>query len=265
MRKEIEKALLRLRIEGKETRKNMARNILIVFSLIAVFFFIPYFYPQLSQLFVIDALIGLFGGMYVFLNAIPKLYQPLRKEHQAFIKIAKAIEILEKSNEPIAYEEAYRYVKEAYGILRGVELTKYVEWYREVNETFRQFLDNLKFVVLPAISKSNIKKEDLEAVALAVYETNPSEIKAVNHKLEKSYRKFGPPPKKVEMLKKIMRESLIGNILGSLALGYTVVILISLIYVVATQQDFMIFLKERPDIVILGGLILSGVTFWRRK
>lgn len=40
-------------------------------------------------------------------------------------------------------------------------------------------------------------------------------------------------------------------------------IFLSLIYVLATQQDFMVFAKDRPDVVLIGGLVASGITFWR--
>lgn len=267
MLEEIEKALLRLEIEGKETRKRMVRNILIYCALVVIFYFIPRLFPQLPQaLFAIDAIIGLFGGLYVVFEAIPTLYHPLESAYYAFKDIIKAIEILEKSDEAIAYEEAYRCVKHASKILhtRILKLDEF-EWFDRVIKILQQFHENLELIVLPAISNASIKKEDLEEIALAVYSVNPSEIEVVNKKLEKSYEKSEPPPRKVEIIKGIFLESVIGKLLYSLALGYGLVLGISLVYVVATSQDFVIFARENPEVVVLGGLIVSGITFWRTK
>lgn len=266
MREEIEKALLRLKIEGKETRKRMARHILIFSILVAFFSLVPYFYSQLTSFWTLDALIIVFGGIYVVFEAIPTLYDPLIPEYNAFKKIARAIQTLEKSNEPIAYEEAYRCLKHTNKILKAIELDN-LEWYEEINQTLKRFLDNLELIVLPAISNSIIKTEHLEEIALAVFSINSEKIKAVNKTLESesSYKKYPKPPRKIEIFTRRFRESIIGKLLYSLALGYGLVLTICLIYVVATEQDFMIFARERPDIVVLGGLIASGITFWKTK
>lgn len=265
MHKEIEKALLRLKIEGKETRKEKTRNILVVVILAIVFYLIPYFYPQLILFLVVDIGIIIFGGIYIG-GTIQVLYQPLKLEFHAFQKFAQAIQTLEKSNEPIAYEEAYRFLKHAHKILNKIELGN-LEWYNEINETLDQFRENLQLIVLPAVANSNIKKEHLEEIALAVYSTNLPQIEAVNKTLESepSYKKSKPPPRRIEVFTRIFRESLIGKLLYSLALGYGLVLILCLIYVFATQQDFMIFARENPEIVVLGGLGISGMTFWKTK
>jgi len=266
MKEEIEKALVRLQIEGKETRKTKARNILIIVAVAVLLYLIQYAYPQYSALLVIDALLALFGGIYIVLDAIPAFYQPLKPEFHAFKEIARTVQILEKSNEPIAYEEAYRCLRHAQKILEDIDLDD-LEWYAETNETLKRFLENLQSIVLPAITNSNIKKEHLEEIAIALYSIDPSRIAEVNKTLEaeKSYKKSGPSQTKVEAFTKKLRETTVGNIAYSLALGYGLILGICIIYVAATGQDFMTFLKERPDVVILGGGVFSGLTFWRTK
>lgn len=221
MRKEIEKALLELEIEGKEARKKTARNISIIVTLAVAFYLIPYFYPQLQALFGIEVLIVLFGGMYVVFGAIPTLYQPLKQEFYAFQKIARAIELLEKSNEPIAYEEAYRCVNKAFKILKGIELKKDINLYEKINQTFEHFLENLQLIVLPAIANSNVKKEHLEEIALALNSINSSEIEVMNKTLESepSYKKAKPPPRRMETFTRIFRESSIGRVLTFVSCG----------------------------------------------
>lgn len=267
MQEEIKKALLRLEIEGKGVQRGKPRNILIIVIFAIFSYLVPYFYPQFSGLFIIDIFIIIFGGVYI-INAIQVLYQPFifKPEFHAFQEIARAIKILEESSEPIAYEEAYRCLNKAYKTLKKINLD-YLEWYEKINQALNRFLENLQLIVLPAIANSNIKTEHLEEIALAVLSVDSSKTEAINTTLESepSYKKYEPPPRKIEIFKRRFRESTIGNILYSLALGYGLVLAICLIYVVTTQQDFMIFARENPEIVVLGGLVGSGLTFWKTK
>lgn len=264
MQQEIEKALLRLKIEARDVRKRMVLYISIFSILVAFCFLVPYFYPKLSALETLGIFILLFGGLYVLNEVIPTLHKPLAIEDNTFKKIANIIQILEKSNEPIAYRESYRRFKDAHKTFTEEKLSR-IKWYRETNEVLDQFRENLELIVLPAISDSSIKIEHLEEIALAIYHENPEGIKAINKTLESSYKKHPKPPRKIETYMRRFRESVIGKLLYSLALGYGVVLIICLIYVVATQQNFMIFARENPEIVVLGGLFASGITFWKTK
>lgn len=265
MQEDINKTLLRFQIEGKKIRKRTARNILIVVGLVTVLILIGYFYPQFSALFVLGFIIGLFGGFYIVFQAIPTLYKPLRPEQYAFQKIVKAVKVLEMSNEPVAFEEVYGCVKNAHGILADVNLEEDVEWYKEVNETFQRLLENLQLIVLPAIHDSKIKKEHLEEIALAIASMNQAKVREVNEMLESSYEKTKPKPSGVEIFLTRIRKSTVGKVLGSLILGYGLVLVVCFLYALGTNQDFMTFLKDRPDIVIIGGLVASGITFWKTK
>lgn len=254
MKREIEKALVRLEIEGRETRKTKARNILVIVAVAVLLYLIQFVYPQYSALLVIDALLVLFGGFYTIIDAIPSIYQPLKPEFHAFKEIARAIRLIYQSSDPIAYKEAYRCLRHAHEILTNISLD-HLEWYNETNETLERFLENLQSIVLPAITNSNIKKEHLEEIAIALYSIDPSKITEVNKTLEAetNYQKSGPSQTKVEAFTKKLRETTVGNIAYSLALGYSLILGICIIYVAATGQDFMTFVKERPDIIIGGG------------
>lgn len=265
MRKEIEQILLGIQIEEKNFRKGKAHNILYIVILAIIFFLVPSYYPPLSSLLGIGLLIIFLGGGYILL-VIPDLYQPLRREFYAFKKIVRAIEILNKSKETIAYEEAYQCLRHAHKILKKIDLDN-LGWYTKINQTLIRFLENLQLIVLPAIANHSIKKEQLEEIAVALLSIDTSNIEAVNKMLETepSYKKTKPSPPMTEVLTKKLRESIVGKLLFSLALGYGLVLLACLIYVVLTQQDFMIFAKDNPEIVILGGLGISGITFWKTK
>ncbi len=183
--REIEKRLVKLEIEAKETRNRTTRNIIIVFFLVAVFSLLSYSYPQNGILIVIDILImviGVFIGIVVV--GLPILARPLRTEYRAFQRIAHAIQVLEKSQEPVAYREVLRDVTYAYNALSGISLTKGVGWYKETNEILDKFLGNLETIVLPAIQDSAIRIDHLEEIALAVYSLDTAKIDAVNKTLE---------------------------------------------------------------------------------
>lgn len=260
MRKEIESKLKVIQIEAKEARKKKLKHILIIVILDVVLFLIPYYYPQFGFIWVIFVIIFLFGGIYV-LVAIGTWYQPLKQEFYAFQKIARAIEILEKSKEPIAYEEAYRCLKKAYKNL-DFEIEGLSAWYAKINETLERFHENLQLIVLPATANFKINIGHLEEFALALVSMDSKKIEAVNEMLESTpnYEKIKPPPRKMEKLVKTFRESKIRNILYSLVFGYGLILIACLIYVVFTQQDFMTFARERPEIVIGYGLLASGIT-----
>jgi hypothetical protein len=229
--------------------------------IIALCILVPLYYPQFGILIIV----ALIGGIYV-LDGIGALYQPLKPEFHAFQKFARAIGILEKSKEDIAYEEAFRCLNKAHQTLKSVELNE-LGWYDWSNEVYKQFLDNLKLIILPAVVEGPIKIEHLEDIALALYVTDPIILNTINDKVESepTYKKRVARERKIVSFVKKFRESTYGRILGSLVLGYGLVLLISLIYVIGTQQDFMVFARENPEIIVLGGLATSGIVGWKIK
>jgi hypothetical protein len=200
--------------------------------------------------------------MYVLFNALPSVYQPLPKEKQAFIQVFNATEILKKSKEPIAYQEALKYLEKADMILDQQLLSPF-KWYEGINQSLFEFRANLKYVVIPSTQGFKIKTEHLEEIALALVKREPEKIMAINQKIgnEPSYVRVQPQPQKP--LITILKESKLAKIGYSLTLGYILIIGICAIYVVSTGQDFSTFVRANPAIVIGGGLGLSGLTFWK--
>lgn len=190
--KEIEKRLVKLKIEAKEIRRNTASTIGLVVLLAIAFFVLYYFSLHYAILLAIDILIIIIGGVGIIFVGLPNLVYPLRKEYRAFQKIADAAQVLEKSKEPAAYREALRDVTSAYNILNSLELAKSVDWYKKTNEILDKLLKNLEKIVLPAVRESVIVTEHLEELALAVYSLDPAQIDAVNKTLESesTYNQF---------------------------------------------------------------------------
>jgi len=263
MKEEIKGTLLDLRIAETRIRKEAGMNS-VLFLIIGVLVLVALYLAGNTGVFIAGGILAIIPCGFLFAIYLDLFFNPLLTHQHAFQKVAQAIEILEKSNAPIAYEEAHRNLEKTLNKLKSIKLIDRI-WYNKTNETIKSFLENLEFLVLPALSASNMKTEHLEEIALAIININPEKIKAINETLESdvSYKKLTPPPKWTEAFKTRFRESKILKALYSLVLGYGLILAICSVYVVATQQDFMVFARERPDIVVVGGLIVSGLTFWK--
>lgn len=265
MRKAIEGKLKAIQIEAKEIRKKSLPKILIwLFSMIFLFV-IPSFNTGLAYFYIFGLVVAMIGIVYV-LDTIDLLIEPLTFEEQAFKKIARAIELLEKSDENIVHEEAYRCVKVAYRKLNKVKLRQ-SGWYSFPNKVFNELLDNINSIILPAIAEGVMQIIDLENLALTIYENNPEQLNELNTKikLEPRYQELKSHDKGKKSFMNTFQENKYVKILGSLVIGYGLVLLISLLYVIGTQQDFMVFAIANPEIIVLGGLGASGIAVWKIK
>lgn len=271
MRNEIKDQLTTLQIEAKETRKKKAYNIITIIAIALIFYLISYLEPQLNAFFLLLFIIAaLLGGYYVIVNAIPSLVQPLPQTSYAFKKMAHAIDVLENSKSQLAYKEAYSCLKQAQKILNDIELDE-LEWYEDVNQTVKQFIENLQLVVLPATEKSKIRTEDLEEIAIALASMNPSKMEETNKNLETNptYAKIKQPKKKAEtFLKKIGENRHIGLLLSnkpvrfllSNLFSFFVILAAILIQSFASHTNFWDSLSNTTNfLAFLGIVIMLGI------
>jgi hypothetical protein len=263
MAETIDNEVKRLQIVEKRVRRYAVR--LIPKAMVPIIFMtlVAYFYPQtlIAQLAMgTDLICVFFIGI-----AVSTYYRGLEPENYAFRNIAKAIEVLDVSG-----GEAYSYVKDAYKILKRRALNKRIKWYKEANEILERFVENLQLIVLPAVDKYKVGmpiKGNLEEIALAITSMNLARVRKANEMLESSYERMKPEPS-ASTLKSFLtttRESTIGKVLISLITGYSLILVICFLYALGTNQNFVTFLRDQPSIVILGGLGVSGITFWRTK
>lgn len=186
----------------------------------------------------------------------------------------------EKDREPQFYStKAKDHVEKAINRLSNLCYRKPLSnlFEREFVEPLERLEENLETIILPRITQQrDIEKmiRLLRSVAVPFSEVlkpiSLEDITNMNEQIEQ-YRTRGVTvaiesklaPKETVMRK--IRESTIGRGIGCLALGYGLVLLICGLYVFGTRQDFMTFARERPDIVILGGLLASGITFWKTR
>jgi len=270
MQGEIDRILSEIDIGTKRFKRELKKRIeewgIVFFSLLILAAIMCASYPTfLSGLIQVFAFVMIFPTFF-FIVYIYYYVRPYSVEENAFRSIVNAMGMLTKSKQPMAYDEAYRYLEQAYQTLKKIRLSE-LGWYGKTNTAFKRFLENLELVILPATTKATIKAQHLEEIALAVYSQDPSKIEALNEILENepSYKREQKPTRKQGISSKAFLESRIGKVLVSLCFGYGLVLVVCLVFVLVTQQDLIVFAKERPDIIILGGLIASGITFWKTK
>ncbi len=268
----LDSACLELKLEAKATRRKYAKFLPYLIALVVALVLSSYLgysyqgYPYRSEIvalfFAGDYTTILIGGAFLII-IIRKLVNPLSQSQRAFQKIVNAIQTLDKSQERIAYEDAYLSLK---GALKNLEkLSSFLTgltWYAGINKEINQFIEDIKLIVLPLTLDSTIKKADLEDVALALYSKNADELNKVSTALEEKYHKSEPPAKQETMWHEFSQTRL-GRLAISLCLGYALILVLSAFYVFFTQQNFVVFARGNPDIIIVGGLIASGITFWR--
>jgi hypothetical protein len=272
MRKEIKEALFSLDLKAKKIRKEKGIRSIVIIGAIVILYTIDQLlipvgatYPiLLATVALAFVLVLTLGGLYVFFLLFPWLIQPLSTESYAFKHITKSIKILEESSTPEAFEEASKEIKAAGKLLRNANLYDR-RWYVGVNGIIKRFSKNMQQIVYPTVCKLKIKIPDLEDIAIALARWDSTEIEKLNARLETepTYEKIEPPLQTSQAIINRLRENRLAKMGYSLVLGYALILAISGIYVVATGQDFLIFVRTNPAIVIGGGLGLSGITFWK--
>lgn len=258
---EIQTKLINLEIETKQIRKKMSRNILIIVTL-TILSILGYSYSGYSLFSLFAILIGLLGGIYIVLGAIPTIYQPLSHEDLAFKRIAKATELIRKCKGSIlALTEASKYVRSAYETLEDVSLYD-LEWYEDINIVFKQFINNLKLLV-PMIIKGEIGSEDLEKIALALSSRNSSKLEAAFSKVHLSEMLTidGEPNFRIEQLANFLKANRI------LADALFVIVVISgcfvFYYLVTVYMDIMKEYVFGSSVAIFIGLLT--IYYTKRK
>ena len=146
-------------------------------------------------------------------------------------------------------------------------------FYKELIEPFKKLKELFQSRILPrVISGKNTKSmievltEVAEIFGQIEKETTLDDIVSMSQKLEQlKPLEIELEPSRIKVIITRFKESNVGRVIYSLTFGYGLILVICLVYTLGTGQAFMIFARERPDIIILGGLALSGITFWRGK
>jgi hypothetical protein len=262
MREEIENGFQEKKLRAKRIKHRMLKAffciLMAIVILILLYFFVSI--PENIKSLINWIIVGLLYGLYISGHGC---IHPLNPEERAFCEIYSAIELLEKSNNGLFLEETLNHLKKAYKLLRRVDL-KYTSFYRETNFEVKRLVEIMKGTIHAAQNRE-LESGHLEQIASALIKPTLESIKSVNDQLWDKYhgkelQEFGL---KYHVSK--FYATTLGKVTVSLVFGYGLIILISLIYCLVVGIDFILFSKENPSIIIMGGAILSGISFFGKK
>jgi hypothetical protein len=106
---------------------------------------------------------------------------------------------------------------------------------------------------------------DLEKIAWSLAEPTLTNVKAINDQLWEKYhgkelQEFG-----FKYYLSRFYATTLGRITTSLILGYMLITIISFTYCFLFGIDFVLFCRQHPSIIIMGGAVLSGISFFGKK
>lgn len=240
----------------RESRKKGAILVLLAVLFIVIFIFNYYYIknPAIHNVFF-----PLFiGTIFLVIFGIVMIFQPLNNDEIAFCKIIDASKNLEDSiMNPDLRKLAHRKVLDAAKILEYRDIGN-APWYSKIKATEKRFIHNLKTRVAPAILEGKISELLLRQYALVFTNPDIDEMEKINRVIEE-YEEIEIPETGYALTITSFLKSKIGKAISSILLGYTVMILLSLLYSLWIKKDFKLFLEENPKIILHGGAIIAGV------
>jgi len=258
----------------RQARKRKAVIIFISTLIIEVITFICADYvgiDWLSGFFAFLFGVTLLGGFF-YLGSRPWMSESI--EMKIFVNLYEAIDMLEtysKSKEKVCLKKAVKFIQKAINsIRRFIENSTSVRcslFHKEIVSNFEKLKASFQNRILPRVSSAknlevsiNLLRDIANTFGRPEQEIDLNSLVSINQQLEK----FKPIELKPEpsFITKI-KQTTAGRILYSLTLGYLLILIICFVYATGTNQIFATFIRENPEIVIIGGLIASGIAFYK--
>lgn len=211
----------------------------------------------------ISIFVVLFSGM----AWIPRLFYPLDPLDAAFEKVYKAMPYVTPSDLQDTKELSERRLVRRLltSALRKLDTSSAQdELLKEASDLRDKAFKNFENFLLPAARDGTLKPETVRVLANVLSSPSMEGLETLNSHLEANY--VADTKKEVSLREAYgnFRKTKLGRILESLVFGFGIVIPFSFIYAVATQQDFLLFAKMHPEVVLLGSFTLSGVSYFRK-
>jgi hypothetical protein len=263
MKKDLEQHLLEIQLEAKRRRrfalKFVIGDLVVIFVVSLAYFFVSLAENIKSTMPLIVAIL-IYSLVFYFARW---LIRPLAPQERAFVEIFEAIKLLKKSSEKIFLEETLSHLKKAHKLLERVSL-EYLNFYMEVNNEVRRLREITKGVI-PALKNGELELAELEEIGSTLAEPTLENLKRTNDQLWEKYH--GKELQEFGLRYHASRffAATPGRAVMSLALGYGLIILISFVYCLFVDIDFVLFCKQNPSTIIMGGAILSGISFFGKK
>lgn len=257
MHPSIESKLAALEIRKNDRRKKGV--ILIIISCIPIIYLLMAYFNVISApqiiLPLIDVIIML--PLMILGLGVILILNPYSTTDRAFCEVIDAINMLQKSTQnELLRKHAFKKIKKAASILQPLERGK-SRWYIDTRKEEQKFIRNLNTLVAPAVLDGNLEPGFLTEIALLFTDTNILGIKKMNEVLERNFEYKEAFDK--SMMDNILNyyDTKIGRIMASFIMGYFIILLCTFIFSLITQQNPTIFIKERPEIILIGGATIS--------
>lgn len=267
MEQNIEDYITEVKLRAKRIRrKSLKFFITLLFSslfLILVRFLVTEYFPTLliGGTDFILATSGLFFGMALVL--VGNIMEPLRLEDKLFIRLYEATKLYEKSTQGVFKEEALGHLKNAYNLLKRIYPDR-LSFYKEMNMEIERLTEIIKGIVANAQS-NKLELTDLKKILSVLASPTLANVKAVNDGLWEKYH--GKELQEFGFKYHLSRfyATTFGRGVISLMLGYMLITVISFIYCLLVKVDFILFCRQNPSVIIMGGAILSGFSFFGKR
>lgn len=212
-----------------------------------------------ALLFVPSILIAIFSGM----AWVPRLVYPLDPLDSAFEKVYKALPYVTQDAKDQPETRLVRRLLT--GAVRDLGADSAREQLaKEASDLLSGSLENLETFLVPAAREGTLKPETLKVLAGVLSSPSMDGLRKLNSHLETNYTPDTEHDISLRETYENFRKTRQGRIIESLAFGFGIVLFFSYLYSVATQQDFSVFAKEHPEVVLLGSFTLSGISYFRK-
>ncbi len=239
-------------------RKRIYYSIIILFMLS-----LPYINDILLHIKWLDSItvIVFMLGIIIFGLFLSNILEVSTNEEKAFLHLYKTHEILEQAinNEDLrkpAYEEFMRAIEKIEAISVGD-----APWYSQAISDEKKFTENLRTRVAPAILEGKVNAiEALFYMNLFLNQTT----EGMRELTEKIQQRFPEREQKENNLTTQINNAIstkIGRLGFSLVSGYGLFIFIVLIYTKLTNQIFSEITRSNPNVILIGGITLTGLIF----
>ncbi len=260
----LSQRMLAIRFQKDNTRSKSLKLLFLSFLVFAAVWLVAPPHPDSNSVFALIP-VGILCFFCALTAAFPSAFaDPLAS---AFEKVYQASQLAPKSgNDRSIQSHVYKLLKSAGRELQGYLGSSYISsnpFVKEQASLLREVRDNFHQRVLPAALSGQLRTSTMENLAQVI--DSPSSVGF--RELNVDFLTYDPSPTSAVFIKKmfsVFRRSWAWNVVEALGLGYLTVGLVSLIYALATQQNFLEFIKD-SQFFLWGGLAVSGITFWRKR
>jgi uncharacterized integral membrane protein len=208
-----------------------------------------------SLAFIVTLLVFVFFGI---LSLLPAIIFPLDPLDKAFEKVYKALEYLESSpDDPLIQSQVHRLLSSA--LVQLQEDGARQALLKEADDLLQKTFEDLESRVIPAPASDDLKNV-VETLAELLTSPSLARMAQLNTRIEAMLQPSSAPSSEISFRSAFNRfnQSKIGKLIEAFVAGPILTIIFAFFYSAFTQQDFNAFVKNNPNIIIIGAIGASG-------